>query len=100
MIFRILFVAGSLALTTTPSLACEVSGLTEAIDTLKGGNEPAAGVVARACVTLIENKDEAAIVRDSAGMYNALHSNFDKNPMLKDAIDHCSREMLRQACRM
>jgi len=98
MTSRILLVACSLALNAAPALACELGGLTDAIDRLKGGNEPTAGNVARACVTIIKNQDQAAVTKELAGMVMMLNANFDGDPKHKDAINNCAPDMYRRAC--
>lgn len=81
--------------TASPLLACEINGLTEAIDLLKRGDEPTAYRVAFACSNIIQNRE----VEKSLGeIVLTLHSTFDKNLKLKEAITNCPPDAIRRAC--
>jgi hypothetical protein len=93
MKLRCAMIFSALLLTVSPSLACEINGLTEAIDRLKRGDEPTASSVALTCSKLIQNKEVGL-----ADLVLTLHFNFDKDPRLKEAITNCTRDMIRRAC--
>lgn len=95
MRFRSAVIFSVVLLTVSPSLGCEINGLTDAIDRLKGGKEPTAGRIAFACSNAIQGRE---IEKNLAEIVLTLHSVFDSDPKLKDAVANCSPEALTRAC--
>jgi hypothetical protein len=85
----------ALFLTTSPLFACEIGGLTDAINRLKGGAEPNARYTALACTNILQNKD---VLGSMANLVLILHLTFDKDSRLKDAITDCPVDVVRRAC--
>ena len=92
---RLAAIIGTLLLTTSPLLACELNGLTEAIDRLKGGAEPNARYVAEACAAIIQNRE---VEKNMAPLILILHATFDNDARLKEAIRNCPADLMRRAC--
>jgi hypothetical protein len=78
-----------------PSIACEINGLTEAIDLLKRGDEPNARSAALACAGILQDRE---IEKNMAQLILILHATFDQNERLKEAIRNCPADMMRRAC--
>jgi hypothetical protein len=95
MVARFVVILSAFLATATPLLACEIGGLTDAVNRLKGGSEPNAGSTARACAGIITNRDVAG---NAAALTLILHATFDKDPRLKEAIRNCSADFMRRAC--
>jgi hypothetical protein len=92
---RLAVVVSVLLLTTSPLLACEINGLTEAIDRLKRGDEPNASSVTRACVNIMQNRD----VEEYMGqLILILHATFDNDQRLKESIRNCPVDLMQRAC--
>lgn len=95
MVARFVVILAVFLSTASPLLACDISGLTDAIDRLKGGDEPNAGYTALACARIIENRD---VEKNAATLILLLGAAFDRDPRLKDAIKNCPVDLLRRAC--
>jgi len=79
--------------TVNPLLACELNGLTEAVDRLKGGNEPNARYGAEYCVKILQGDTESV-----APLNLLLNATVAKDERLKEAIRNCPVEMYKRAC--
>jgi len=93
MKLRCAIIISALLSTTNPLLACEINGLTEAIDRLKRGDEPNASSVALTCSKLIQNQEVTL-----ADLILILQFTFGKDPRFKEAITNWSPDMIRRAC--
>lgn len=92
---RLAAILCTLLLTTGPLLACEINGLTEAIDRLKRGAEPDARYVAVACANIIQNKD---VIKNMPTLVLLLNAAFATDPRLKESIRNCTVDFMRRAC--
>lgn len=78
----------------SPSLACELNGLTEAIDRLKGGKEPDARYAAEYCAKILQGNTDGNV----APLILLLGTVVDKDERLKEAVRNCPVEMYKRAC--